>query len=417
MACEHARIARTVGAAAAVVICATAAWGQATLPEGWSSEGELATDGAWLVARNAATIAAPIEDATVTRLLLRPGALEAPATCRVEGADGVALELRMQALDGEYRVNIIGQERIPLPDACVELRVPDPAGGRLFNQRYFIRPFPHWYEGDERQALLDRYADLPPASQHPLGLRIDARDGRVGLWVDDRYVAGLPMTGPLNLRLALSPGNAVAEIATARAVPDRYVPVGLRGYRRPGSWRPVSLPTGRGAVRIEDVPFDLGAPGDDIDVGLSRWLAESRGPEGFTENYFTRSAFDSRPEDVLLAIPTDEYSHAHLLCAVDPDPAKTPVISLRLTRLLEDLYDSGGRGDAFADTSIRPRRAHRRPLAGWLHAGRRGRGRDRPRPDDAAAAARRGAAQLRAHPGRARRAGHLLPPLDAAPRP
>jgi len=355
MTCPHPMIAwRLTTVAVALAICASAACGQATLPDGWSAEGELVAGEGWLVAQDAVTVAGPIAADTQTTLLLRMGALKQPATCRVEGADGVVLELRLQALDAEYRVNIIGQERIPLPDAAIELQAPDPVGGWLFRNSYFVRPHPHWYEGADRERVLAHYQDLPPASGHPLELRIDAHGDRVGLWVDDRYVAGAPVADPQRLQITLSPGNAISGIETTQAPePDRYVGVGLHGYRRPGSWEPVELPSGRGAAQVNGVPFDLGAPGDDIDVGLSRWLAEAKGPEGFTENYFTRSAFDSRREDVLLAIPTDDYSYAHVLCAVDPDPAKAPVLSLRLTRLLEDHYDSGGRGDAIADTSIR----------------------------------------------------------------
>lgn len=345
----HAALIAVAGAIALAAVPAFAA-----LPEGWQAEGTLTEAEGWMVAQEPATISAPLAADTVIRLTLRLGVLQQPATVRVAGDEGPALELRLQALDAEYRVNIIGEERIPLPDACVELRVPDPAGGWLFNDRYFVRPFPHWYEREERQALLDRWADLPPASTHPLGLRIDVHAGRVGLWVDDRYVAGLAIAGAPALRLTLSPGNALADIATApSADARRWVPVGLHGYRRPGSWSAAEPSIGRGALTLRGVPFEVGAPGDEIDVGLARWLREAVGPEGYTENYFTRNAFDSRPEDILLAVPTDDYSQAHLLCAVDPDPAKTPILSLRLTRYLEDLYDSGGRGDAIADSAVR----------------------------------------------------------------
>ena len=325
----------------------------ATLPDGWEAQGSLEEAEGWMIAQEQSVVTAPLGANTVTRVNMRLGALEQPAVCRIEGAEGTALELRLQALDAEYRVNLIGQERIPLPDACVELRVPDPAGGWLFNDRYFVRPHPHWYEREGRQALLDGWSDLPAASAHPLQLRIDAREGGAGLWVDDRYVAGLPIAGAANLRLTLSPGNAIGDVATtAAADARRFVPVGLRGYSRPGSWAAAEPSIGRGSIESGGVPFDVGGEEDRVDVGLARWLREAVGPEGFTENYFTRNAFDSRPEDILLAIPTGDYSRAHLLCAVDPDPAKAPMLSLRLTRYLEDLYDSGGRGDGIADSAV-----------------------------------------------------------------
>lgn len=349
-----ARSSRHLACVVLLMVGIAVAWGQVTLPDGWETTGELAERDGWLVAQEAATVSGPIEAGTETSVLLRMGALERPVTCTVGGDDGEGLELRMQALDVEYRVGLIGKETIPLPDSCVELRVPRPGGGWLFRNQYFIRPHPHWYRGEERAAVLERWDELPPASAHPLELRMDAGDGRVGLWVDDRYVAGAAIGEAHRLQLTLSPGNAISGIQVAQAPEEeRYVRVGLRGYGRPGSWGAAEPSLPQGLARADAVPFDLGSPDDRIDVGLSRWLAEAEGPEGFTENYFTRSAFDSRPESILLAIPTDDYCHAHLLCAVAPDPAKTPVLSLRLTRLLEDMYDSGGRGRAIADSSIR----------------------------------------------------------------
>lgn len=143
---------------------------RAALPEGWEAQGALAKTEGWMVAGEPVTVTGALAPDTVTRLTLRLGALERPVTVRIAGDEGPALELRLQALDAEYRVNIIGQQRIPLPDACIELRVPDPAGGWLFKDRYFIRPFPHWYEGAERQALGRRLGRPSPCLAAPAGV-------------------------------------------------------------------------------------------------------------------------------------------------------------------------------------------------------------------------------------------------------
>lgn len=154
----------------ALILALVAAPAAAALPEGWKAEGAWAEADGWLTAQEPVTLSTPLSDGSVTRLSLRLGALEQPATVRIAGPDGPALELRMMALDAEYRVNIIGQQRIPLPDACIELRVPDPAGGWLFKDRYFIRPFPHWYEGAERQALGRRLGRPSPCLAAPAGV-------------------------------------------------------------------------------------------------------------------------------------------------------------------------------------------------------------------------------------------------------
>lgn len=325
------------------------------LPEGWKVEGRWEEMEGWLVAQEQVKVAAPLASGTATRLGLRLGGLKQPASCRVEAREGQPLELSLQALDEEYRVGLIGREVIPLPDSCVDLRLRAPTGEWLFQDRYFIRPHPHWYEGEDRQRVLADWNELPSATQHELGLKIEVRGEYVGVWVDDRFVGRAEVPGFTSLRFTLSPGNAIRGVAVGPlAEPHLFVPIGLRGYRRPGALKAITLPIPRGTARVlNGVPFEVAADGEEIDVGVSRWLAEQTGPEEFTDNYYTRSAFDSRPEDLLLAIPTDDYSYAHVLCLVDPDPAKTPVLTLRLTRFLKDYYDSGGRGAAIADSSVR----------------------------------------------------------------
>ncbi len=329
-----------------VLSCAVAA---AALPEGWKATGKTEEVDGWSVARERTVLTTSLADNSMLRLGLRLGGLKQPASLRVTTGEGKSLDLTLSAQDDEYRVGIIGKEIIPLPDSCIQIVLTMP-GTQLFNDRYYVRPHPHWYEKDDRKELLAAWRDWPPASSHELALKLETRGQRLRLWVDDRCVGGAPVTAPGPLTLTLSPGNAVQGGTTAPlAYSASYVAVGLHGYRRPGAMTLDEMPAAPGG----DVPFELGTDEDRIDVGVSRWLSEAKGPEEYTDNYYTRSAFDNRPEDIVLAVPTDDYMTAHLLCTVDPDPATTPVLTLRLTRFLKDYYDSGGRGSGIADSSIR----------------------------------------------------------------
>lgn len=336
------------------VLAAASGWTQASPPAGWQVTGKCEQTKRGLAAQEPVTVSAPLDPDTVTRLSLCLGAVKRRASCRVEAKDGKPLELYMEALDAEYRVGLIGKEVIALPDSCVDIGLSLP-GEWLFRDQYFIRPHPHWYEGEDRRKVLADWSKLPSATQHELALKIETAGEYIGVWVDDRFVGGSAVPGYTGLRFALSPGNVLGGVTVVPrpAWRDSYVPVGLQGYRRPGPLNVEELPVARGVAEVKGVPFEVSAEGDEIDVGVSRWLAEKTGPEEFTDNYYTRSAFDSRPEDVLLAVPTDDYSFAHVLCVVDPDSSKTPVLTLRLTRYLKDYFDSGGRGAAIADSSIR----------------------------------------------------------------
>ncbi len=322
------------------------------LPEGWSVAGKGEDQAGWWVAGEKATLTAPLAAGTRTRVVLRFGAVDRQVSVRAAGGTGAPLSLDLWARSDEYRVGIIGKEIIPIPDSCLEMRLYQP-GNMIFNDRYYVRPHPHWYEGDDRKRVLAGWATLPAASQHETVLDVEVRDGTTRFWVDDRCLGGARL-GTERLTLALAAGVAI-RAASAQALPAgrTYLPLGLQGYRRPASLPAVRLPVARGGGQVHGVPFQVGDAGDEVDVGVSRWLSEAKGPEEYTDNYYTRSAFDSRPEDILLAVPADDYSYAHLLCVVDPDPAKTPVITLRLTRYLKDYYDSGGRGDGIADTTLR----------------------------------------------------------------
>lgn len=327
------------------------------IPGEWQITGAHAREGGWIVAEEPTAVEVPVpQDGSALVLRIRPGTLEQRAMIRLAGDAGKTLEFTLTAMDAEYRVGIIGDRVIPLPDSrlALTLNLHGEAVERLVRDDYFIRPHPHWYEKEDRERTLEQWDSFQPATTHEARLVVSRRGAHTGLWIDDRYVGGAPLGELAGLRVSLSPGNALtAETTIALPGDANYTPVSLRGYNRPGSLSFISGQPEAGMQDLGGVPFDVAGEQGMIDVGISRWLSEEAGPEEYTDNEYTRSSFDSRPEDILLAIPTDDYAYAHVLCVVDDDPAKNPVLSLRLTRYLVDLYDSGGRGAAIADSSVR----------------------------------------------------------------
>lgn len=323
----------------------------AELPAGWEIKGNCQADGEKLVASEPATLTLPAKAGESIELGLVLGKLGQPLVVRATDAAKGAIELTLTAKD-------LNQSPWPwkkgvATDAGVAVALRKAGEPWLFNDTYWIRPNPHFYHGADLKKALDDWDKLPPASQHALRVRMDVTDAAIAFWLDDRFLGKAELRAG-KVAVSLKPGQEIHGGAVSRLEADaRYVPIRLGGYRRAGDAAAAKCPLNPGAQTRDGVPFHVAAPAESIEVGLSRWPEEATGPDDFTDDYYTRSAFDGTPESVILAVPTAEYSHAHLLCAVDPDPAKSPVLTLRLTRFLKDSFDSGGRGEGIADTTVR----------------------------------------------------------------
>lgn len=313
----------------------------AELPAGWLLKG----------AGESATLTAPVQGGQSVELALALGKLDMPLVLRATDAEKGSVELLLTAKD-------LPQSPWPWKkeiarDAGIEVSLRRVGQPWLFRGICWVRPNPHFYHGADLKKALDGWDALPAATAHRVQLRIEFEPGGIAFWLDDRYL-GRAELAAATLSLALKPGHSLLAAAVGTCADHgRYLPLRLGGYRRAGDPSAAKCPVPPGAQTLEGVPFHVAAPEESIDVGLSRWLDEASGPDDFTDDYYTRSAFDGAPESIILAVPTGEYAWAHVLCAADPDPAKTPVLTLRLTRFLGDSFDSGGRGDAFADTTVR----------------------------------------------------------------
>jgi len=338
--------------ALAVTLMSATAFAQ--LPADWKIEGQFKKDGG-ITATGETRIRAAVKEHMSLEATVRLGRIGETFVLRVGEPNELPAELTLTARDGRKSPWVWKKETVE--DACIEVRLRRIGKPILFSDDYWIRPNPHFYHKDDLKKVLAEWKSRRSATEAVLRIRVERRSGTTRFWLDDRFI-GRTDGGYGTVTFVLRPGNSVLS---GRVVPvshtEGYEVLRLGGYKRAGKPGGTNTSPGPGRHTLDGIPFDVAAPQDSIDVGISRWLEENKGPDGFTDDYFTRSAFDGTPESIILAVPNDDYCYAHILCAVAPDPTKTPVLSLRLTRFLEDLYDSGGRGEAIADTVVRIERA------------------------------------------------------------
>ncbi len=221
-------------------------------------------------------------------------------------------------------------------------------------QPYFVRPLPAHYTGGARESLLRDWDGLPGLSDRGVEMRLERTADKMRIWLDDRFLAQIPMTGDSvlsgsppegaqwNLREGPPPASGI------------FQPIPLRGYvdeKRDPSVRIEILP--EAAERIARLFPELPA-GRAIDLGRARWLQDADFPlkakEEFAPTYFSRRALDRSPENIILGVPNTDYRSARLLCA--PLPGHKPVLTLRLTHFADNVGGLPGVGDAIVDREI-----------------------------------------------------------------
>ena len=200
-------------------------------------------------------------------------------------------------------------------------------------------------------ALVDilREADkLPKASEHPLDLDFARRpDGSVDFYVDGSFIRNISVEGASLDKITLAfttPTPAVVKSAPAGFDRNRFVPIDLAANPRAKSFMDARLSLKPGLQTLGGAPIAVAAPAASADVGICRqgmgdWALE-------VDEYLGRSPTDGFPSAIHYRLPPAHYTKAWILCALDPDPAKDPVLVARLAHYMHN--GSGGNmlGDA-----------------------------------------------------------------------
>jgi len=263
-----------------------------------------------------------------------------------------------------------------LPDAIIRV---SGLKGKKAPLDYYIRPMLRRYRAGEKSRT-DTYYDiirdwelLPKASEHPL--RVEARRTAKGvdLYLDCRYVGPLEDGEIEELTFTASPNAAVGPVfsealpASARESGGfaRFLPLETAALGKARSFADARLSLKPGLSEVEGIPLFVATGEGSADVGLVRegqgtWALEC-------DEYLSRSPFDGLLTEVHFSVPGGVLYHkAWVLCAVDPDPKKDPILT---TRLVAYERKGGAAGNLLADTTLVLPRKGEKPGKGVIPVG------------------------------------------------
>ena len=247
-------------------------------------------------------------------------------------------------------------EKIVLPEAGIAV-----GGTSAVRQhtRPHLKPFVSSYDiVPQGIDVIREWNRTPPASTHPLDIDfIRNADGSAQWFLDGSYVGTLKpgtkesaskaqlvrvtFTFADGVRYAVKP-DGLAGVDTAR-----FTVLDLSANPRAKAFAGASLAgIEPGIKRFGEVPVNVAAPIDSADVaickeGKGNWALE-------VEEYLGRSPQDGFPAAIHYRLPAEPYAKAHLLVAVDPDPAKDPVLTVRLGHYV----NNGSGGNMLADAVL-----------------------------------------------------------------
>ncbi len=244
-------------------------------------------------------------------------------------------------------------EMSPMPDGAIEF-----AGSGLRFQ-YHSRPCLARYTEAQQADLVKIWDALPAASQCwvPLEVRADAAGAE--LWMDGRYCGRMASESRLTeVIFQLEAGGEVrGERAFTHKDNGKFLALDVRRIARPGVMQEATVSLKPGPQQIHAVPMLVADGAGNADVGMAKEMQGLRGLE--TNENTSRTSLDGMKESLHFSVPQAFYDRAWVLCAVDPDAQKDPVLTTRLTR-----FGIWGRGGAMADTTLTLPRGDEKPGEG-----------------------------------------------------
>ena len=249
-------------------------------------------------------------------------------------------------------------EMVPMADGWIEFM------GAGLRFQYHSRPCLKRYTEAQQADLAKVWETLPAASQCwvPLEIRADAAGAE--LWMDGRYCGRVASESRLTeVSFKLEADGAVrGERMFTRADSGMFLPLDVRRIARPGVMKECSVSLKSGAQQVKKVPMVVADGAGNADVGMAK---EMQGLRGLEDNENTsRTSLDGMKESLHFSVPQAFYHRAWVLCAVDPDVKKDPVLTTRLTR-----FGIWGRGGAMADTTLTLPRGDEKPGDGIEQVG------------------------------------------------
>ncbi len=258
------------------------------------------------------------------------------------------------------------------PDAVIQVKGLGVNGQLNYYIRPLLRRYRTGYEGGG-DVVTDTYRDivrdwdlLPKASEHPLKVEFRRTATGVDAYLDSCLAGSLAGAVPREALFTLAPSASLGAPFSVKAKhdPAKFLPLDIASLGMAKSFADgrVSLRTGLGEVK--GIPLVVADGGGSADIGLTRegqgnWALE-------VDEYLARSPFDGLLTEVHFTVPGGVlYTRAWVLCAVDPDPEKDPVLTTRIARYVEN----GSGANQLADTVMTLPRGGEKPGEGIVQVG------------------------------------------------
>ena len=206
---------------------------------------------------------------------------------------------------------------------------------------YYIRPMLRRYHTS--YSFTDTYHDiirdwelLPKASEYPVKVECQRTEKGVDLYLNGRFAGSLAGGTVKDLVFSLSPSASIKDVLSVKSAYSaaKYLPLEIPALRMAKSFVDAKPSMNSGMSDIKGIPMIVASGEGSADIGLTRegqgnWALE-------VDEYLARSPFDGFLSEVHFSVPAAPYSRAWVLCAVDPDPAKDPILTTRLASYVEN---------------------------------------------------------------------------------
>jgi len=242
----------------------------------------------------------------------------------VHFADGSSRAIRITVFDRPVKQ---GQKEWIIPRAGIEIQP--------FDVRYTLCAVELFDSKTVTQAAIDRWDSRDALFRMPLVLSLRQMAGGVEFRVNGSYIGTIKKAA----RAVSVASNVRLEDASFRSapLPDRFTPVDISARSKPGA-----MAGARVELTDKAVPF-FGANGANLDMGLTARQAALGGE---------RLSLAETPASFIFTVPCELYPRAWVLCAMEEDPGKDPVLNVRLTRYVEGPGYVGRAFEAMANASV-----------------------------------------------------------------
>jgi hypothetical protein len=260
------------------------------------------------------------------------------------------------------------KENYELPEAIIRIVG---VGGDKSQLNYHIRPMLRRYHTS--YSFTDTYHDmirdwdlLPKASEHPLKVELRKTAKGIDVYFDGKLAGSLAGPGAKDVTFTLAPTASIGEVFSQQTKYDssKYLPLDVAALRMAKSFVDANVSVKPGFSDLKGVPMLVASGAGSADIGLTKegqgnWALE-------VDEYLARQPFDGLLTEVHFTVPgAAAYNKAWVLCALDPDSSKDPILTTRITRYVEN----GIGGNRIADTTITLPRGNEKPGEGVVPMG------------------------------------------------